>query len=94
MITKKKPKDPGHIKEWVKYQLGIRGLSFAELARRNGGVRREVPGKVFYMSYPKWERIIAAALDVQPEYLWPERYAARAAKTACGKSTRKSRCAQ
>lgn len=94
MITIQKPKEPHLIKEWVKYQLGIRGLSFAELARQNGGVRREVPGKVFYMSYPKWERIIASALCVQPEYIWPERYAARAEKKACSKSTRKRRRAQ
>lgn len=94
MITEQKPKEPHLIKEWVKYQLGIRGLSFAELARQNGGVRREVPGKVFYMSYPKWERIVAVALGVQPEELWPERYAARAAKKACGKSTRKRGRAQ
>lgn len=94
MITKQKPKEPHLIKEWVKYQLGIRGLSFAELARRNGGVRREVPGKPFYQSYPKWEKIIAAAVDMKPEELWPARYAARTAKKACGKSTRKSRRAQ
>lgn len=89
MITKNDHKKPHLIKEWVKYQLGIRGLSFAELARRNGGVRREVPGKAFYMSYPKWERIIATALDMKPEQLWPERYEARSVKKSCGKSTRK-----
>jgi Ner family transcriptional regulator len=94
MITKRKPKESHLVKEWVKYQLGIRGLSFAELARQNGGVRREVPGKVFYMRYPKWERIVAAALDMQPEQLWPERYKDRATKTPRGKSTRKGGSAQ
>jgi len=94
MITINKPKEPHHLKEWVKYQLGIRRLSFAELARQNGGVRREVPGKVFYMSYPKWERIVAAAVGMQPEELWPERYTARKAKKACVKSTRKNRRTQ
>jgi lambda repressor-like predicted transcriptional regulator len=53
-----------------------------------------VPCKVFYMSYPKWELIVATAIDMKPEDLWPERYATRAAKKTCGKSTRKSRAAQ
>lgn len=79
------------------YQLQIRGLSFAELARRNGGVDRAVPVKTFCHDYPKWERIIAAAIDMKPEELWPERYAAReakkAARPAC-KRTRKRRVSQ
>jgi Ner family transcriptional regulator len=94
MLTIKKTKEHSHLKEWVKYQLAIRGLSYAELARRNGNVRREVPCKVFYMSYPKWELIIATAINTRPEELWPERYAARAAKKACAKSTRKNRQVQ
>jgi len=80
-----------HLKAWVMYQLSIRGLSFAELARQNGNVKRDVPGRVFYMSYPKWERIVAAAIDMKPEDLWPERWTARIKRRASltSKPTRK-----
>jgi Ner family transcriptional regulator len=68
-----------HLKAWVLYQLQIRGLSFAEVARRNGNARRDLPRMAFDVPYPKWEKIVAAAIDMKPEELWPERYAKRAA---------------
>ena len=34
------------------------------------------------VSYPKGERIIAAAIGVNPEEIWPSRYAARAFRPA------------
>lgn len=99
MTEIKQPTETRLLKEWVKYQLRIRGLSFAALAKLHGDVHRYDPAKCFNMSFPKWERIIAAAIDMKPEDLWPERYEARAKqksqRTFCkGKSTRKSEVVQ
>lgn len=54
-------------------ELKKRGLSLSELSRRNGyksnGLRNALE-----RSYPKAERIIAEAIGVTPETIWPERY--------------------
>lgn len=93
------PQNKKHLKAWVLYQLQIRGLSFAEIARRNGNARRDLPRMAFDMPYPKWEKIVAAAIDMEPEELWPERYAKRAARKSTktfrrAESTRKREVAQ
>lgn len=59
--------------EWIKFQLGLRGLSFASIARENN-ITRHCVKKALYMSYPKMERLLAAALEMPVEQLWPERY--------------------
>lgn len=59
--------------EWIKFQLALRGLSFASIARKNN-ISRHCVKKALHMSYPKMERLIAAALEMPVEQLWPERY--------------------
>lgn len=93
MNTNERPKEPLLLREWVKYQLRLKGITFASLAKQHGA-RRDLPCMPFVKSYPKWERIVSAALDMKPEELWPERFAAKAAKKAYAKSTRKSRRVQ
>ncbi|ACA57647.1 TPA: helix-turn-helix domain-containing protein [Pseudomonas aeruginosa] len=67
------PKDPVMRWEWIKYQLRIRGSSTAAIARQLGvssravRVAKEIP-------YPRVERALAAALDLSPVKLWPERW--------------------
>jgi Ner family transcriptional regulator len=90
MYTTPKPKEPHLLRAWVLYQLALKGITFSSLAKQNGG-RRDLPSRAFTQRSPKWEKIIADALLKMPSELWPERYAAEAAKVACGKSTRKSR---
>ncbi|MCP1673348.1 Ner family transcriptional regulator [Natronocella acetinitrilica] len=68
------PSDPHIRREWIKYQLAIRGYSLAALAREYG-VTRQQPQAALNRPYPKWERIIAQVLELRPEQLWPERYA-------------------
>jgi len=70
------PPDPLIRREWIKFQLAIRGYSLAALAREHG-VTRQQPQAALTRPYPKWERIISRALDLQPEQLWPERYASK-----------------
>jgi Ner family transcriptional regulator len=67
------PSDPRIRREWIKYQLAIRGHSLSTLAREHGKTRQQ-PQAALRKPYPKWERIIADALGLEPRQLWPERY--------------------
>lgn len=67
------PTDPKIRREWIKFQLAIRGHSLSTLAREHNKTRQQ-PQAALRKPYPKWERIIAAALDLEPHQLWPERY--------------------
>ncbi len=89
MSTSPRPKEPHLLREWVKYELKLRGITLTSLAKKHG-VGREMPSRVFRERQSKWEKIIADAMLMMPEELWPERYA----KASSGKSTRKRRGAQ
>lgn len=71
--TNKVPEDPTIRKEWIKFQLAVRGYSLAALAREHG-VTRQQPQAALTRPYPKWERIIAEHLGMTPQQIWPERY--------------------
>ena len=63
----------------VRRALGKRGLSMADLARQNNiapSTLREVFRKI---GYHKGERIVADALDMTPEQIWPSRHAKKTA---------------
>lgn len=94
MDNTERPKEARLLREWVKYQLRLQGITFTALAKSHGG-RKDMPCRAFTLdTLPKWERVVAAAMNMKPEELWPARYAARKAKKACGKSTRKRRATQ
>ncbi len=67
------PADPAVRRAWIKFQLEVRGYSLARLAREHG-VSRQQPQSALHKPYPKWERIIAEVLGLEPGALWPERY--------------------
>ena len=67
------PDDIPHRREWIKYQLLIRGYNLVELAKEYG-LSRSQPTAALRASYPKWEHIIASKLGTTPQKLWPERY--------------------
>lgn len=67
------PKNPAHRREWIKYQLGLRGLTLAELGRRHNVIRNTIY-VAMTRPYPRMERIIAHAIGAQPQQIWPERY--------------------
>ncbi len=67
------PTDPVVRREWIKYQLRLRGWTLSKLGRAYGA-SRHCAILALRKPYPKWERIIAAQLDLPPEALWPERY--------------------
>lgn len=60
-------------KEWIKFALHCKGTTLDTLAREHG-VTRQTPQAALRVPCPMWERIIADALGIPPQTLWPERY--------------------
>lgn len=83
------PVNPLLRREWIKFQLRLRGTTLSAMARELG-VSRQALGQTLIQSYPKMERIIAARLHLEPWDIWPERYARRQVKTT--RSKRQSSC--
>ena len=67
------PKDPRARQAWILYQLNREGSSYAELARQHG-LERSSPRKANTGRNPSMEVLVAAALGLRPEQIWPERY--------------------
>lgn len=63
------------------YLLRERGTSVRQLSIANG-LRPATLGDALYRSWPKGERLIAAAIGVEPSTIWPSRYARRARRRA------------
>lgn len=62
-----------------------KGISVAELARRNGYSNPTTFYNVFKMPYPKVEKIVAEFLGMQPEEIWPSRYKDKSVKPTAPK---------
>ena len=64
-------------KDWhraeVLAQLKMKGTSLAEVSR-NAGLSSRTLSNVFYRAYPKGQSIIASAIGVSAEHIWPSRY--------------------
>jgi len=58
---------------WVRLNLSLSGKNLEDLAKENG-IKGKSLGTVFHRPYPRAERIIADALGLRPQDLWPERY--------------------
>ena len=67
------PLDETARKEWIKFQLRLRGSSLSAIAR-DLGVSRHAPRLALVKPYPRMERAIAKKLELLPQDLWPERY--------------------
>lgn len=57
----------------IKAELEKRGLSLKKLAL-DAGLAEGTLSNVFRVKYPKAQKIIADALEVSPEAIWPSRY--------------------
>ncbi|MCY1295936.1 Winged helix-turn-helix DNA-binding protein [compost metagenome] len=75
MNTAEVPSDPVLRWEWIKFQLRANGTSLAKLARELH-VTGQAVKNVKRTAYPRMERAIAKALDIDVEKLWPERWSA------------------
>ena len=58
---------------WVVYQLRKKGTSLSKLSKQNG-LGRTVVAWGLHKPYPRVERIIAEAVGLNVEELFPERY--------------------
>jgi lambda repressor-like predicted transcriptional regulator len=67
------PTNPAARSKWVIYKLSLIGLSFAEIARKNGWTRKAVSMAMRVPAYPQ-EKAIAAAIGIPVSRLFPERY--------------------
>lgn len=67
------PTDPVQKRDWIKYQLKIRGLSLAKLAEQHN-VSRGTFSKALINGSVRWDRVIAQAIEFPLGMLWPERY--------------------
>lgn len=70
---KNKTNDSRILRGVFKFSLSTRGLTIADLAKIYGMTGPSVC-IAFYRPFPKAERIIADALNLQPWELWPLRY--------------------
>lgn len=67
------PKEPAARRAWVLYQLRLRGWSFNSLAKRHG-VSRQTLSMACLIPSSHMERILAKALGLKVEDLFPERF--------------------
>lgn len=65
--------DPIKRRAWVIYQVSIQGRSLAAVARE-AGVKKQTLYRAFDIPYPRMEKVIADAVGLTPQILFPERY--------------------
>lgn len=65
--------DPKKRQAWVIYQLKLQGQTLASVAR-DAGVAKQQTQKAMSAPYPRMEKIIADALGLTPQVLFPDRY--------------------
>jgi len=67
-----------HAQDWHPADIGAalkkNGWTFASLARHHGYAARQTLHRVKVTPWPKGEAIIAEAIGVKPEVIWPSRY--------------------
>ncbi len=76
MTTHKPTKKDAELWARIKYELELRGHSFASIAKELG-VGRQAVQSARRRSYPKMQEEIAKRLGTTAQELWPERYAPR-----------------
>lgn len=65
--------DPAKRRAWVIYQLQLQGRALASVAADHS-VSRQCIYSAFSAPYPRMEKLIAEALDLTPQQVFPERY--------------------
>lgn len=76
--TSKKPSIVKHeftVWSYIKYRFELQGLTFGIIARKLKVNKKNIT-RVKHEPCPKYERIIADYLGMQPQDLWPHRYTA------------------
>jgi Ner family transcriptional regulator len=73
MNTHARLKKPDDTWIWIKHRLELKDFTFGKLAKIYGVTKACFTG-VKHRPFPKYERIIADLVGVEPWELWPERY--------------------
>jgi len=76
--TLKKPAPPeADVQDWspnyIKYRLAEAGMSLSRLSRINRYAATSA-AQVFHMPWPAMQKLIAEAIGVTPQTIWPSRY--------------------
>lgn len=66
-------RDPSKRRALIKYEIHLTGRTMADVAKA-AGVSRNCLYHAFNTPYPRMEKVLADALDVAPQELFPERY--------------------
>jgi Ner family transcriptional regulator len=61
-------------REWISYQLRLRGLSYRELARQEGVTHQAFSAAALGGGSRHLQETIAASLALSPQLIWPELY--------------------
>ena len=67
------PQNPELRWAWIKYQLNLSDLSLRKLALSKG-VKPQTISKCRHIPYPKMEKVLADAVGLKPQELFPDRY--------------------
>lgn len=59
----------------IKCELEKKGITLSKLSRKHG-LSSDTLRNVFSRKWPKGEKIVAEAIGVRPEEIWPSRYEA------------------
>ncbi len=78
--TKKQPLEDWHPADIV-CALRKAGWTLRKLSIRHGYAQPTTVSYAIHKPWPKGERLIAEAIGVRPEEIWPSRYAARKEKS-------------
>lgn len=73
----KKPASQDWHKADIKAALHKRDITLKGLTLANGYRSVDAVAQALHRPYPKAERIIARALGIKPETIWPSRYTAK-----------------
>ncbi|MEG0202900.1 MAG: helix-turn-helix domain-containing protein [Citrobacter sp.] len=65
-------------REHIVAAVHVKGFTLRELSLR-AGLKKDSLKNALYRSCPKYERIIADALGVSPDEIWPSRYTRKVA---------------
>lgn len=66
------PQNEEQKRSWIKYQLKIQGNPWHPWQGHK--TSRQVLSNTLYEPSPRWEYVIAQALNKKPTEIWPERY--------------------
>ncbi len=70
--------------EDIKAEIRKKGWNLSKLALHHGYPNSSTLRQAFYKPFPRAEKIIADAIGVSPEVIWPTRFQARNLKKQIG----------